>query len=185
MRVIAGEFKGRKLKTFKGEKLRPLTDRIKTSVFDYLDEYINESDVLDLFSGTGSFGIEAISRGAKFVIFVENYKPAINLIINNLERLSCNPEKYEIICSDAIDYLNILKKRLLKFDLIFTDPPYKYPFFDELIDAVISAKSLSKKGIFIIRHPEDVKISESGKLKLIRDKKFADAYVKFFVNEED
>ena len=180
MRVIAGEFKGRKLVTFKGHQLRPLTDRIKASIFDQLGSVLYNSTVLDLFSGSGSFGIEALSRGANSVVFVEKYKPATFLIKKNLDSLSCNSDKYSIICKDAVEYLDTISRRK-KFDIIFSDPPYKYKFFKNFFSTAASNKFLTEKGIFIIRHPETVTINEQGFLKMYRDKKFGDSFVKFFI----
>ncbi|MFC1724640.1 16S rRNA (guanine(966)-N(2))-methyltransferase RsmD [candidate division KSB1 bacterium] len=181
MRVIAGEFKGRKLVTFKGHQLRPLTDRIKASVFDQLQTNLYNSTVLDLFSGSGSFGIEALSRGADSVVFIEKYRPATFLIKKNLDSLSCNSDKYSIICKDAVEYLKTIDTKK-KFDIIFSDPPYKYKFFNNFFSAAASGQYLSEKGIFIIRHPENVTIVEESNLKMHKDKKFGESFVKFFIN---
>lgn len=184
MRVIAGEYKGRKLVTFRGQQLRPLTDRIKTSVFDYLQEKPKKSRILDLFSGTGSFGIEALSREADFIVFVEKYKPAIELILKNLNTINCNPEKYCILCSDTLKFLRSPGKWQHQFDIIFADPPFNYKHFENLIDAAASFRYLKKNGLFIIRHQSSLclEINEKGRFKLINFKKYGDSLVKFFIN---
>ena len=129
MRIIGGEFKGRKIIEPSDKKTRPLKDLTKESIFNIINHSqkfninLSNSNVLDLFSGVGSFGIECLSRGAKKVIFVENYKYALDILKKNLANLKMI-NNYEIINKDAYD-INTLKKINEKFELIFLDPPYK------------------------------------------------------------
>ena len=182
MRVVAGEFKGRKLKGFKGSEIRPLTDRIKTSIFDYLQSSIGESRVLDIFSGTGSFGIEALSRGAGEVTFVEKQRSSLEVLKKNLEMLSVDPKKYRIVHFDALEYIRLLKKSPGTYDIIFLDPPFKYSFFDDLLNEIAFNSPPRKNGLLVLRHPVNLNFEEAGYLKLVRDKKFGESIVKFFIN---
>ena len=183
MRVIAGEYKGRRLLTFKGQQLRPLTDRIKASLFDCLRERLEASSILDLFSGSGGFGIEALSRGADFILFVEKYKPATELILKNLHAINCDSDKYRILRKDALNYLKSSHESQQQFDIIFADPPFKYEHFESLIDAAASYKYLREKGLFIIRYPDKINpdIKERGTLKQVNFKKYGDSLIKFFI----
>ena len=129
MRIISGSFKGKKISEPKDIKTRPLKDLTKESIFNIIKHSnkfkINllNSNVLDLFSGVGSFGLEAISRGAKFVTFVENYQGVLNILKKNIQNLNLN-EKSKIIEKDIFQS-NFFKELSNNFDLIFIDPPFK------------------------------------------------------------
>ena len=129
MRIISGKFKGRKLSQPLDKNTRPLKDVVKESVFNLIVHSklirldLRESNILDLFSGSGSFGIECLSRNIKHVTFIENYKPAINILKKNINELDTD-NNYDLIEKDIFDekiYINLNKK----YDLIFVDPPYK------------------------------------------------------------
>jgi 16S rRNA (guanine(966)-N(2))-methyltransferase RsmD len=119
MRIITGTAKGKKLKT-PIQGTRPLTDRIKTSIFDLVRDFIPNSNVLDLYAGSGSFGIEALSRGATSAIFVDTAKKAIDCIKENLLNTKLH-EKAKVIKAKVNDFLVQTPE---KFDLIFLDPPF-------------------------------------------------------------
>jgi len=129
MRIIGGQFKGKKILEPKDKETRPLKDLTKESIFNILNHSnkfmvnIENSIVLDLFSGVGSFGLECLSRGAKHVTFVENYNNVLPILKKNLSNLK-NINKYELIEENL--FLNFdYKKFGYKFDIIFLDPPYK------------------------------------------------------------
>ncbi|MEC8767762.1 MAG: 16S rRNA (guanine(966)-N(2))-methyltransferase RsmD, partial [Actinomycetota bacterium] len=123
MRVIAGVEKGRKLVAPSGDHIRPTKDRVKEAIFNSLHSYglVNDKSFLDLFSGTGSLGIEALSRGANSVVFVDNNQEAIDCITLNVKKLNYGSVS-KILKTDA---LNFLKKEEY-FDIALIDPPYKY-----------------------------------------------------------
>ena len=123
MRVISGSARGLKLKSPEGLNTRPTADRIKESLFNIISPYIYDCSFLDLFSGSGSIGIEALSRGAKDATFVDFNKDSINIIKQNisLSRLEQKSTVYNLDVSNAI---NTLSKNNQKFDIIFLDPPY-------------------------------------------------------------
>lgn len=123
MRVIAGKAKRLKLKTVKGDEVRPTTDRIKETLFNILQPKLYGCTFLDLFSGSGAIGIEALSRGAKSVIFVEKEKEALSCIRENLKTTKLEADA-RVIFLEVTKALALLKRENLKFDLIFLDPPY-------------------------------------------------------------
>ena len=114
MRIISGSLKGKKISIPKDDKTRPLKDMVKESIFNILQHSneinfkIENSIVLDLFSGSGSFGLECISRGAKYVVFNENYKNAIEILERNIKTLNCE-DKCEVIKEDCFNYLKKFK----------------------------------------------------------------------------
>ena len=129
MRIIGGKFKGKKILQPKDKETRPLKDLAKESIFNIINHSnkfkikIENSTVLDLFAGVGSFGLECLSRGAKHVTFVEKYNGVLPILKSNLNNLNMR-EKYEIIEEDLISNY-FLKKIQLKFNIIFLDPPIK------------------------------------------------------------
>ena len=161
MRVISGKLKGKKILLPKDNLTRPLRDLVKESIFNLLEHSnklnisITNANVLDLFSGSGSFGLEIISRGAEKVTFVENYSPAYEILSKNIINLQCQNES-KIIDINCFDYIDKLKKEELKFDLIFLDPPFKEKEINSLIENIKNKELLNKDGIIILhRHKKD------------------------------
>jgi len=183
MRIIAGNFKGKKIIQPKDHKTRPLKDLVKESIFNIIQHSnkfsvkIENSDILDLFSGVGSFGLECLSRGAKFVTFVENYKEVLVILNKNLKNLKLI-SNYKVIEKDILSNLNFdfFNK---KFDIIFLDPPYKEKNIFEIINKIIEHKILNNNGIIIIhRHKNEIdKLPE--KLKIVEEKKYGIAKMLF------
>lgn len=143
MRVIAGKYRGKKLKEFNLPSTRPTLDRVKESIFNLIQFDIMGASVLDLFSGTGAFGIECLSRGAKFVKFVDNNPQAINIIKDNL----CGIEgDYSVENCDGINYLKTCQQ---KFNLVLLDPPYQTNLGIDAINLIIKNNLLETDGIII------------------------------------
>lgn len=140
MRVIAGSARRLNLETVKGMETRPTTDRIKETLFNMLNPYMQGCLFLDLFSGSGAIGIEALSRGAKKAWFVENQKDAIQCIKQNLIHTKLNKQA-EVMQTDAVTAIRQLKKQEIQFDYIFMDPPYgqglEHQVLEELADSEI------------------------------------------------
>jgi len=166
MRIIGGNHKGKKISISYDNKTRPLKDLVKESIFNLL-EHSNKfhtsllnSNILDLFSGTGSFGLECYSRGAKFITFVENYSEALKILKKNIIALNAN-ESSQIIQKNCFEYPELNKNLEEKFDIIFLDPPYKENKINYLIDHIKNDELLKKNGIIIMhRHKkDDVKIT--------------------------
>ena len=161
MRIISGRFKGKKLLLPKDKNTRPLKDLVKESIFNLLEHSkkmnvnLKNSTILDLFSGSGSFGIECLSRESKYVYFFENYFEAIKVLEKNLLLLK-NEKKFRIFKDNCFEYFSSEKKKDKKFDIIFIDPPYKEIKINMLIEKIIYRKLLKKDGILIIhRHKKD------------------------------
>ena len=162
MRIIGGSLRGKKILHPTDKSTRPLKDMVRESIFNIIEHSKNEhvelnnAKVLDLFSGTGSFGIECLSRGAKKVIFFENYKNSIKILKKNLDLLNLNKQS-KIIEKDAYN-ITQSQNNLLKFDLIFLDPPFKDNKLNQLIEKIKEMKITSKNTLIIIHRNK--KISE-------------------------
>ncbi len=176
MRVISGKFKGRKIVSSKDKLTRPLKDLTKESIFNIINHTnkfsikLQNSEVLDLFSGTGSFGIECLSRGVKFVTFVENYNGVLPILKNNLNNLNLK-NQYKIIEKNIFKDLNfkIFKK---KFNIIFLDPPYKEKDLNKLINLIIKEKLLASNGIIIIHRHKKQNDIYPDKFEILDQKKY-------------
>lgn len=175
MRIIGGNFRGKKIFLPKDEKTRPLRDLVKESIFNLISHSkkfncsLINSNILDLFSGTGSFGLECISRNSKMVTFIENYSDALEVLKNNINSLNVK-DKCNIIEDDCFEFFKTEKKFKEKFDIIFMDPPYKESKLNNLIDLILEKQILKKNGILIIhRHKNDgINISENLKILDLR-----------------
>ena len=176
MRIISGSFKGKKILSPISLQTRPLKDLVKESIFNIINHSpkllinIQNSTILDLFSGVGSFGLECLSRGSEHVTFFENYDGVLPILKKNLTSLKLN-NKYEIIEKDLFneDSFTLLSK---KFDIIFIDPPYKNKNLSFILESILRNKILNNNGILIIhRHikESDVFIPE---FKIIDEKKY-------------
>ena len=160
MRIISGTSKGKKLYKPKDLLTRPLKDLTKESIFNIITHSnkfsiaLEGANILDLFSGTGSFGLECLSRGASTVTFVENYKEVLPMLKKNITNLNCL-NKCEIIEKDIFSQLD-LNNLKAKFDIIFMDPPYKENGLYTLLEKIIKTKILKKNGLFIVhRHKKE------------------------------
>ena len=184
MRIISGNFRGKKLFLPSDKLTRPLKDLVKESIFNLIqhskkiDLIVENSSVLDLFSGSGSFGIECISRGAKKVIFFENYPQAFKILEKNLNLLR-NIDNYEIYKKNFFDFFPSNKNLNLKFDIIFIDPPYKEKKINEIIEIILEKKILTQNGVLIIhRHKKD-DIKLTNKLRIIEDRTYGISKILF------
>ena len=140
MRVISGLYKGRNIEGFDIDGTRPTQDRVKESVFGSIQDYIDDSTVLDLFSGSGNLAIESLSNGASKAYLVDNSKDAINIINKNINDIKV--ENAYVIKDDYMNALNYFKKNNIKFDIIFLDPPYKDDYIDNSIKYLLDMQVL-------------------------------------------
>ena len=170
MRIISGDFKGKKILQPKDKQTRPLKDLTKESIFNIIDHSnlininLKNSNILDLFSGVGSFGLECLSRGASTVTFFENYINAVKILKLNISSLNINKKariiEKNVYHEGSLDSLN------KKFEIIFIDPPFKEKKLNYLLKKIYKLKILEKNGLVIIhRHkkeedkfPEEYKI---------------------------
>ena len=183
MRIIGGNFKGKKIFEPKDKETRPLKDLTKESIFNIINHSnkfnidLKKSYVLDLFSGTGSFGLECLSRGVNEVIFVENYLGVLPILKKNLANLK-TIENYSIIEEDIFNenFLSNLKK---SFDIIFLDPPYKIKNISELLNKIQIFKLLNKNGIIILHRHKDEEENLPIKFKIVENKKYGISKIMF------
>ncbi|ONI46650.1 16S rRNA (guanine(966)-N(2))-methyltransferase RsmD [Candidatus Epulonipiscioides saccharophilum] len=170
MRIISGKFRGTKLFTPDGLNTRPTTDRIKETLFNIINFDLIDSNFLDLFSGSGQIGIEALSRGATKVTFVEKNKVAYEILEKNLSkiRLQNSTKTYKIDIHEALKLINQQKEN---FDIIFMDPPYHYPELKQIVDFLLTNDILSKGGKLIIENATNAPtIFFENKLNLIKER---------------
>lgn len=151
MRVIAGEMKGRHLKTVPGKKTRPTSDKLKESIFQIIGPFFNGGTCLDLFAGSGSLGLEALSRGMEKAIFIDKNRQAIHTIHKNITALNLQ-NRTEVYLNHADRALNALEKRKLPFDLIFIDPPYGKIVYEDILDKIALLHLIKVNGIIYCEH---------------------------------
>ena len=144
MRVIAGKFRGKQLSSPTSDNIRPTGDKVKQAIFTKLQFFVPDKIVLDLFSGSGALGIEALSRDAKYVYFVDKDIRSIKLTKQNLSALKC--DNYKVI---NYDYKNALKTFKQKFDLILVDPPYASGVYEDCLEKIYKLDSLNEDGIIV------------------------------------
>ena len=178
MRVTAGIFKGRNLQDNIYDHIRPTADMVKQALFNKLATKVLNSRFLDLFCGTGAIGIEAISRGAREVIFVDKDYRSINLTLQNLKNLGIEA------CTLTLDYQKALQSFSgQKFDIIFVDPPYKSEVYNKVLDLIYQLDLLADEGIIICEQERSHKISQN-RFKEIDEKNYGIKKLTYFANEE-
>ncbi len=169
MRVIAGYAKGMKLISKSGNKTRPTTDRLKETLFNIIANEIFERSFLDIFSGSGAIGIEALSRGASEATFIENCKECVSIINKNLTATNL-AEKSNVFCGDFALMLKLLYKKGKKFDVIFLDPPYYKGLAYETLCLIDKFQLLSEDGIIITEQGSLEKLPKINGLLIYREK---------------
>ena len=185
MRIIAGLFKGKKIYEPKDKSTRPLKDLTKESIFNILQHSnkfkinLKTAVILDIFAGVGSFGLECLSRGAKKVIFIENYKYALDILKKNLANLKMI-NNYEIINKDAYD-INTLKKINEKFELIFLDPPYKDTNIKTLLIDILRENILNTNGIVILHRHKNANDVIPLNYTVVEEKKYGISKILFLI----
>ena len=175
MRVISGKYKGRSLEGFSILGTRPTMDRVKESLFAMIQNKISDSCCLDLFSGSGNLGIEALSEGAKKVYFVDKNRKAYTTICRNLDKLGVGCDN--VFCMDYIKALNYFASLNLVFDVIFLDPPYATDFISKSIFSIVDNHLLAQDGIIVCESDSLERIDIPLCLKIVKSKKYGDKVV--------
>ncbi|MFQ6091822.1 MAG: 16S rRNA (guanine(966)-N(2))-methyltransferase RsmD [bacterium] len=180
MRVIAGAAKGLRLKTLKGSDKRPTTDRVKESMFATIGEKVLGAEAMDLFAGTGNLGIEALSRGARAVLFVDRDVRAKRAIEENL-RATQLLDRAEIWMCDVFATLQRLRASRRMFDLIFADPPYGKGYGERTLLFLGEGDILREEGMFVLEHATCEEVAGSCKgMKAVSERIFGQTVVHFF-----
>ncbi len=153
MRIISGQYRGRKIVTVRDRTVRPTTDRAKQSIFDTLSNKLcfEGIKVLDLFAGSGSLGLEALSRGAASVVFVELNSAVIKTLQKNIDSLGCSNQT-QIIQADVFRYLRHAEEM---FDLVFADPPYKLETIGTIPNAIFDSGVLYENSYVVMEHSKE------------------------------
>jgi 16S rRNA (guanine966-N2)-methyltransferase len=183
MRIIAGKYRGRKLKSPPSLQTRPTSDRLRETLFNILAPRINGARFLDLCAGSGAVGIEALSRGAAHATFVDRSRKMYALIETNLKALNVSDDQIEVVSREASEFLKRrAKPEAIAFDMIFFDPPYSMDY-KAVLDYVgdHATRILAEGGVMIVEHhrKKDLK-EEFGVLKRYRTLKQGDSCLSFY-----
>jgi 16S rRNA (guanine966-N2)-methyltransferase len=178
MRITTGRFKGRTVQTVGDLSVRPATDRARQTIFNILAARIalEGVSVLDLFAGSGSLGLEALSRGAARAVFVESSREASRVLETTIGRFGCQ-EQADVLTMDARMFLAGNRER---FDVVFSDPPYSYPETAGMPDDVIAGGHLAPGGILLIEHATGLEFPPSQRWELFTGRRFGRTTLSFF-----
>ena len=179
-RIIGGDLKGRKLYTARGNIIRPTGNRQREAIFNILSHRVREASVLDLFAGTGAFGIEALSRGAEWVDFVERKRLCCGIIKENLEKTRFTAQAHVYCCSvdKAISFLD------KEYDIILMDPPYSDTSIGKLIEKLASSKLVGSNSILVVTHSPHFPLSSTyGALNLVKEYRHGDSCITLYKKE--
>ncbi len=180
MRIVAGKNKGNILKSPKDLSVRPTSEKVREALFDILGTSIEEICFLDLFAGTGAVGIEALSRGAKKVIFIEKELKCIKIIRENLEKTE-NSQNAVVFKIDFLPGLKLLAKKKYLLDYIFLDPPYNRGLINISLLEISKLPILRKNGLVIAQHYKKEKVMENlNNLKLFNQRRYGECYLSFY-----
>lgn len=176
MRVISGIYKGKQLNGFDIDGTRPTMDRVKESMFAMIQNYIDNSICLDLFAGSGSLGIEAISNGAKQTYFVDNGVEVLKVLKSNLKSIK---EDYKVLELDYNKALKYFRDNNIKFDLIILDPPYHRLFINKILNFIVENNLLNPNGIIVCEYEEE-KVDNTN-LRILKEKKYGTKNVRVYI----
>jgi 16S rRNA (guanine(966)-N(2))-methyltransferase RsmD len=179
MRVIGGVAKGTRLRCGRGPVYRPTAQIAKGSLFDTLGGEIEGATFVDLFAGSGSVGIEAISRGASRAVFVEQDHRILKAVRKNLERCGMGADRAEVRNQDAMRFLDRLISKEEYYDIIFADPPYAGNLAQEVV-ARLDAAEVEVCGLLVVEHGEAVYLRSDTSLGLVRSRKFGQTTLSYF-----
>ena len=182
-RITGGSVRGRKLKGPVGFEIRPTAGLVKNFIFSSLFVDIREAKILDLFAGVGSLGLEALSRGAKEVVFVEN-NPAVLKILKNNIRLCGFSTESKLHGEDVFYSINKMKKQEKKYDLIFADPPYQNTLREQIVRCVDQNDLLKPGGLLILEHGKDDPDPGEHGVQLLKQKAFGHCIVSIYGEDE-
>ena len=174
LRVISGKYKGKNIMGFDISGTRPTMDRVKESMFASIQSSIKNSICLDLFAGSGSLGIEALSNGAEHCYFVDNSNEIFKILKNNLNEI----DNYTLLKKDYLEALKFFQKSNIKFNIIFLDPPYKLNLINNILKFIEKNELLKENGLVVCEY--ETENVHNDNLKLIKTKKYGSKYVSIY-----
>lgn len=177
MRIIAGEFKGRRLETPEDDQIRPTTDKVKEAMFSIILPWLSGGVCADLFSGTGNLGLEAISRGAAKCYFADNSRKSVSIIRRNIEY--CRAGDRAILFPG--DYMRALERIDEKVDVFLLDPPYESGYYESCFDKIKELELLAEDGVIVAEHRSDLTMPEelAGFIK-IKERKYGNVILSVY-----
>jgi len=179
LRVISGKLKGKRLFAVKGLNLRPTSDRVKEALFNILQDRFQGQRVLDLFAGTGALGIEALSRGAREVIFVEGSARSLAALRRNLEGCRLQ-ELSEVLSREVSAGIKILQARGESFELIFLDPPYGKGLARRTLEALCKSSIVAPRALIVVEHSPAEELDSPPSWQLADWRKYGGTQISFF-----
>lgn len=179
MRIISGKFKGHRLVSFDADHVRPTTDRVKESQFNILRDSVSEARVLDLFCGTGNLGLEALSRGANSVLFVDVSEKSLGIVRQNIEKLKIPKSEYQILKKDVLKFLKSYEGDA--FGLVLIDPPFTQKMAHEVMEHVSHSKIYNDSTLITIESERRERIEDQyGPLFRFDAREFGDKTLSFY-----
>lgn len=183
MKILGGELKGRRIEMPKGIDIRPTSDKVREALFNIIKEKIVGASVLDLFAGSGAFGIEALSRGAQETTFVDIERRCIDRIKKNIGRLPIDAQKIRIYRDDALRAIKKLGDSKIRFNIIFLDPPYYKEWIKKCLISLDRYDILNNPSLVICEHfKKDIMPEEVGHLGMVRQSRYGDTVLTFYIN---
>ena len=181
MRIVAGSLKGRVIVAPTGRGVRPTLEMVREAIFDILGPEIKDATVLDLFAGSGALGLEALSRGARFVVWCDDNPRACDAVRQNCTKLRIPNDQYELTRMPALDIVARLGKMGRHFDIVFVDPPYEAGIHDEILLACNMAGIIVPDGRVVAEHARRFPLSAVfGDLVQEKDRRYGDTCVAFY-----
>jgi len=184
LRIISGKWKGKRLFSVKGLNLRPTSDRVKEAIFDILQDHIAGQQVLDLFAGTGALGIEALSRGARRAVFVEESARSLTALRKNIAGCKVK-DQAQVLAREVMAGIKILKAQGESFQLIFLDPPYEKGLAYKTLKALATSSVVSPDTLIIAEHAPNEEVMAIPHLQRVDARKYGGTLVSFFRLEKE
>jgi len=177
MRIISGIYKGRKLISSNDYRIRPTTDRVKEYIYNVLQDFPRHKNAADIFCGSGSLGLEALSRGASHVVFIDGSAASVEILKYNIDHLKLPEACYSIELKDAMDFA---AKDISAIELFLLDPPFVYPPLQQLIDKIFENKHLNPASLLVVEHELTNSLESQGKdYEILKQRKFGRSLISF------
>lgn len=184
MRITGGDHRGREVKTPGGFHVRPTSSKVREAVFSMIASRVSGARVLDLFAGSGILGIEALSRGAGFTVFVEKSPAVASLLKDNLRNLGIGETYFRVVISDVFNYLKKASNMGKVFDIVFLDPPYRSRLGEKALSFLDESSLLSPKGLIVNEYRMGREFVLPGGFEIEREKKYGNTSIILCVKRE-